>query len=174
VVVEDVETQVVRSGWPSASTHVQAAPRQRRVAPLLIGLLLAVAVIGGLLGGAYIYRDQVVRAWNPAQGLYAVLGIDVSISGLSFRNTSYSRVVEDGVPVLIVEGILANETDGPLAFKDVRASLRNSDSVELDAWTFSAGEGILEAGGMQIFATRRSNPPANAFDLELTILTGEE
>jgi predicted Zn finger-like uncharacterized protein len=170
VVVEDVETHVVRSGWPSAAAPTHSAPRERRVAPLLIGLLLAVAVLGGLLGAAYVYRDQVVRAWNPAQGLYAVIGIDVSTSGLSFRNTSYSRIVEEGVPVLVVEGILVNETDAPLAFRDVRASLRNSESVELDAWTFSAGEGMLEAGGMQIFETRRSNPPANAFDLELIIL----
>lgn len=168
--VEDVETDIVRSGWPSSAGAEHGYDERLRRAPWLLALVLIVAVLGVTLAGGYLFRTEITRSWPPAKGLYAAFGVDVSVGGLIFSNTSYSRVVEDGLSVLIVEGVLVNETDGSIPFSDIRASLRDAEAIEIDAWIFSAGEGVLEPGGRQIFKTRRTNPPANAFDLELSII----
>lgn len=171
VVVEDVEARVVRSGWSGgAVSHEQSTSRRT---PWLVAILLFVAVIGATLAIGYMFRTEIARTWPPAKGLYAAVGLPVTTGGLVFTNTSYSRIVEDGEQVLVVEGVLVNDTDEFVPFGPILATLRDAEQNTLDSWEFVAGEGRLEPGGKQIFETRRINPPAAAFDLELIILPGE-
>ena len=167
---EDEDTRGAPAGRRPLSRIPQYDERPRRRVSTLLGILLAIAVLGGGLAGAYVYRSDVVRAWPPAKGLYSVLNVHVATGALGFRNTSYARVVEEGTSLLVVSGIVVNETDEAIAFSDIRATLRDSQANELDHWDFSIGEGLLEPHGQQMFETKRSSPPANAFDLELKIL----
>jgi hypothetical protein len=169
-VVDEYEPAVTPTSLASPFPDSHYNDRPRRRVSTLIGILLAIAVLGGGLSSAYVFRSDVVRTWPPAKGLYSVLNIHVSTGALGFRNTSYARVVEDGTSLLVISGIVVNETDEPIPFSDVRATLRDSQAQELDHWDFSVGEGVLEAHGQQMFETKRSSPPANAFDLELKIL----
>ncbi|TNE57190.1 MAG: hypothetical protein EP340_09340 [Alphaproteobacteria bacterium] len=171
VVVENVDARVVHSGWSGGAALQE--DRSSRRAPWLAAILMFVAVIGLTLAIGYFYRTEIAKTWPPAEGLYAAVGLPVSTGGLLITHPSYSRIVEDGEPVLVVEGVLFNDTEEAVPFGPILATLRDSNQSELDSWQFVAGEGTLEPGGKQIFETRRVNPPAAAFELELIILADE-
>jgi len=174
VVVEDVQPQVVDQGGYDTSESDGVPGRRRRGLAAVVGIVLALAAISAGVFASHTYRYDVVKVWPPAQGIYAMFGVDVSIDRLTFRDTTFWRAVEDGTSVLVISGMVVNETGDALPYAKARATLRDSGQNELDHWDFVLGQGMLASGGSQPFETRRSSPPANAFDLELRILDAGE
>ncbi|MEP5261231.1 MAG: thioredoxin, partial [Nitratireductor sp.] len=93
--------------------------------------LLLCLFVGGTLAGGWIYREQVVAFWPATTKLYAVAGEEINLRGLEFRNVTYERQTEDGLPVLAVMGEVVNVAGENVALPRLRVGLLDEGQKEL-------------------------------------------
>jgi hypothetical protein len=69
------------------------------------------------------------------------------------------------VPVLIVEGTIANVVNKTVEVPRLRFAMRNRAGQEIYAWTSVTGRSILAPGETAAFRTRLASPPADGRDV---------
>jgi len=82
----------------------------------VLGLALAILLIGGVAGVGYFARDQIVRFWPPAIRLYDTIGVPVVQPmetgalgrGLVLQDLEVRRVATSGVEQVVVTGRVEN------------------------------------------------------------------
>jgi len=126
----------------------------------------AVALAFALVAGLILARQSIVSAVPDLAGLYAGFGLKVNLRGLEFRNMTATRDIEDGRPVLIIEGEIANIAAGDSDVPPVRLAVR-AGRQEVYAWSVEPARRTLAAGESIAFRTRLASPPAAADDIEL-------
>jgi len=131
------------------------------------GWLLLCLFVGGTLAGGWIYREQVAAFWPATTKLYAVAGEEINLRGLEFRNVTYERQSEGGLPVLAVMGEVVNVAGENVALPRLRVGLLDEGQKELYHWTFALSERALPANESASFITRLSSPPPEARDIEI-------
>jgi len=105
------------------------------------------------------------------------VGQPVNLRGIEFRNVSYERQTENGLPVLAVRGEVVNIADEVRVLPPLRVGLSDGGDPprELYHWTFTLPEKELAPRQSADFVTRLSSPPANARDLEVRfVMQGED
>lgn len=132
--------------------------------------------IGGiaLFGGAVavcamfiLMRDNVVKQSPDLASLFQMIGFDVNLRGLEFRNLRTFTEVEDGKRVLVVEGSIRNLLQERNTVPAVRLSIRSGDLQEVYAWTVEPRTKSLNALDETRFRTILADPPANASDIQV-------
>ncbi|MEM1430762.1 MAG: DUF3426 domain-containing protein, partial [Pseudomonadota bacterium] len=86
-------------------------PKSGGSAPLILGWVLLLAVIGAVVAGGWYYRQDVVAAIPEVSRFYAWLGIEVTparADGLTVTNLVVREESEDGDPTLVLSGTLSN------------------------------------------------------------------
>jgi predicted Zn finger-like uncharacterized protein len=124
-------------------------------------LLLLAACCAALLAG----RERVVALAPQSASIYAALGMPVNLRGLVFQNLRSMQETHDKVPMLIVEGTIANVTDRAMEVPRLRFALRNKDGLEIYAWTALASGTLLSAGEQLPFRTQLASPPSEGRDV---------
>jgi predicted Zn finger-like uncharacterized protein len=124
----------------------------------IVALALAVA-------GLVIWRSDVVRAVPQTASLFNAIGLPVNLRGLVFENMRTTGEVHDGVPVLIIEGTIANVAGKAVEVPRLRFAMRNGAGHEVYAWTSVTGRSILGPGETAAFRTRLASPPADGRDV---------
>src|SRR5262249_32444020 len=82
--------------------------RERRSMAGWVAWLLLIGLIAAL-GYSFIrYREIIAVYWPQSASVYAFIGMPVNVRGLDFSDIHYSTKMEDGEPVLAVEGNLVN------------------------------------------------------------------
>lgn len=154
-------------------SNLPALPRQPAPSGVLGWVALAL-IVAAVLGGGVLAREKIVATWPPAARLYETVGLPVEALGvgLEFRNMASSRRVVDGVPVLIIEGEVANVSKRVLAVPKLRAALQSAKEREIRRWTFSAARTRLMPGESVSFMTRVESPPQRATGLTITFVSG--
>ena len=66
---------------------------------------------------------------------YARLGLSVNLRGLVFDNLNTEVEQHEGVPILVVEGEIFNETRRIVDVPRVRFAVRNAARQEIYSWT---------------------------------------
>ena len=104
--------------------HVSRLPlaRLRRAARVLSLLVLA-----AIIGGGYVFRNDIVRAYPNLGGLYAMVGIDVNIYGLIFTKVETLRTLRDGDDVTIITANIRSIVDHTVRVPPVLVSILNAD-----------------------------------------------
>ena len=142
------------------SKPARPRPKQPRVS-LAAGWALYAVVVIGLASGFYYGRAPLVAMVPEMTRLYDLVGLKDEIFelGLDFRDLKTLRRQVDGERVLVVEGLVVNLSDQIRQVPPLRASVTDSDGVELDSWTFQAASASLPPGGTTRFETVAKNPP---------------
>ena len=135
------------------------------------GLLLALVVLG--LGAGYFLRLEIVRAWPKTNALYGLLGIDVNVVGIDFRNVTAARGIENGAVVLQLEGEIVNASGHRVAVPALQGAIRDAQGRELTQWTFEAFADSLGPKEVSAFASPHVAVPAGAEDLQLRFATAK-
>jgi hypothetical protein len=177
-----------RSGAPNASTRrIDILPPVGEPQPLpaganlpaivarrrranRIGWVALVATIAAIVVAGVVARDSIVGAWPPAARLYDVVGLGDQIreiEGLEFRNVASRRILEGGVPILVIQGEIQNITTARQLVPAIRVGLNDDNDMELHHWTFAADLAKLSAGDVTAFETRLTSPPAHASSLSV-------
>ena len=141
------------------------APRRTSAVAWLVLLLLI-----GVFVGSFVARNEIVAAWPPAARLFDTLGVPAASTlgaGIELRNVTSARQEEDGAPVLVIQGEVANVSTSVRPVPKMRASLREQGR-EIQSWTFQAAQSRLLPGEAASFVTRFKNPSPQATDLTIT------
>jgi predicted Zn finger-like uncharacterized protein len=155
---EDIETFAARRARRDALRRGQWL---RPGLPAVILILLAANA--GLLA----WRADIVRLLPQTSALYAAVGLPVNLRGLAFDNIHMSRIDQDGVDVLVVEGSIVNVTGRPVEVPRLRLAVRNEAKHEIYAWTALPSRSILAPGDALPFRSRLASPPADGREVKV-------
>lgn len=158
-----------RAGKPARPVSVVRPPRRRlapRLRPIAVAAAAGVVVLGALLGG----RLEVVRAAPALASLYAGIGLPVNVRGLAIQDLRSVERVEEGVPLLLVSGMVENVSAAKLDVPRLRLAVVGPGDRELYAWTTVATRSSLAPGESAAFRARLASPPAEGRGLLVRFL----
>jgi predicted Zn finger-like uncharacterized protein len=164
--------------WPSMARHdvqdADAARPQRRSwfrrllkPPALfrppgkpvVSLPTLCAAMGALVLALMIWRVDVVRLLPQTAMFYKMVGLDVNLRGLLFKDVKITTETVEGKPVLVIEGVIVGETRKPVELPRLRFSVRDAQGAEIYAWNAVLEQPMLKPGEKAWFKSRLASPP---------------
>jgi predicted Zn finger-like uncharacterized protein len=174
---QDTAPSIVPADGPSfRRPHVDAPTNVERVAasragkrrarrPLVLSRHALPAAICALILVIFCLvaaRQQLVRILPQTASLYARIGLPVNLRGLAFENIKTTREVQEGVPMLIVEGEIVGTTGRHTEVPRLRFAVVDSSGKEIYAWTARPARTLLPPGETLPFRSRLASPPSDA------------
>ena len=173
--------------WPSAArqdaedhaevpiiTHRQRLARLFRLPSLpripfmpSFGLPTACAAMGALILALMIWRADVVRLLPQTATFYTMVGLEVNLRGLAFKDIKVSNEIVDGKPVLVIEGTIVGETKKPVELPRLRFSVRDAQGTEIYAWNAVLEQPVLQPGERAYFKSRLASPPPEGRNIDV-------
>jgi predicted Zn finger-like uncharacterized protein len=156
-----------RSGrFPWLGNLGNALPRVPRFrAPF--GLPTACAAMGALVLALVIWRADLVRLLPQTAAFYKLVGLDVNLRGLRFKDVRVSSEMVEGKPVLVIEGSITGESNKPLEIPRLRFSVRDAQGAEIYAWNSVLEQSILRPGERAQFKSRLASPPPEGRNIDV-------
>jgi predicted Zn finger-like uncharacterized protein len=156
-----------RSGrFPSLGNLGNALPRLPQFrAPF--GLPTACAAMGALVLALVIWRADLVRLLPQTAAFYKLVGLDVNLRGLRFKDVRVSSEMVEGKPVLVIEGSITGESNKPLEIPRLRFSVRDAQGAEIYAWNSVLEQSILRPGERAQFKSRLASPPPEGRNIDV-------
>jgi predicted Zn finger-like uncharacterized protein len=175
------------SDWPSAArqdaedhdevpitTHRQRLARLFRLPSLpripfmpSFGLPAACTAMGALILALMIWRADVVRLLPQTATFYKMVGLEVNLRGLAFKDIKVSNEIVDGKPVLVIEGTIVGETKKPVELPRLRFSVRDAQGAEIYAWNAVLEQPVLKPGERAYFKSRLASPPPEGRNIDV-------
>lgn len=140
-------------------------------APLLVGWLLVLIVLGAVLAGGWFFRDSVVAAIPEAARIYAALGVSAEAGradGLEIQTVTFREEMVSGAPTLVVTGAIFNTSTSTQPVPSVVVIATDSAGAPLAEWSFRAAVLSLPPGGSQPFEARHPYPNTKG-PIEVTV-----
>lgn len=156
-----------RSGrFPWLGNLGNALPRMPQFrAPF--GLPTACAAMGALVLALVIWRADLVRLLPQTAAFYKLVGLDVNLRGLRFKDVKVSSEMVEGKPVLVIEGSITGESNKPLEIPRLRFSVRDAQGAEIYAWNSVLEQSILRPGERAQFKSRLASPPPEGRNIDV-------
>jgi predicted Zn finger-like uncharacterized protein len=158
--------RTVRRRPPPARKKPSMSQAGKRIASALV-ITIAGLMVAGLLAGGLFARESVVARFPDLAGLYALVGLEVNLRGLDFRDVRTYRELDGSTPVLVVDGIIENVSDFDRLVPRLRFGLRSTSGREVYAWTMDVAAERLGPGETATFESRLPAPPEAATDVEV-------
>jgi predicted Zn finger-like uncharacterized protein len=173
------------AGWPSIAGYDMldagmARPRQswfpkliRRPAPHrppgkpFVSLATACAAMAALVLALVIWRMDVVRLLPQTAMLYKMVGLEVNLRGLLFKDVKITTETVEGKPVLVIEGMITGEARKPVELPRLRFSVRDAQGAEIYAWNAVLDQPMLKPGERAWFKSRLASPPPEGRNIEV-------
>ncbi len=175
------------SDWPSAARQdaedhqeIPITTHRQRLASLFrlpslpripfmpsVGLPTACAAMGALILALMIWRSDVVRLLPQTATFYTMVGLEVNLRGLAFRDIKVSNETVDGKPVLVIEGTIVGETKKPVELPRLRFSVRDAQGTEIYAWNAVLEQPVLKPGERAYFKSRLASPPPEGRNIDV-------
>jgi hypothetical protein len=136
------------------------------------GWLALAAAIAIVVGGAIVWRGEIVALWPPSLRLYSQLGLAPEAAlrpVLILRGVTYANEREGNDTLLVVSGEVANPGPETLKLPPIRVALRDRQQKVLRSWTVELPITELAPGASTNFTSRLRSPPAEAKDLEVSL-----
>ena len=129
------------------------------------GLPALILVLLTVVASLVLWRKEVVRFAPQTASLYAAVGLKVNLRGLTFANIKTTTDMQEGVPVLVVEGQIIAESRQAVEVPRLRFAIRNAAGYEIYSWTAIAARNVLGPGEAIDFRSRLASPPAEGRDV---------
>jgi len=175
------------SDWPSAARQdaedhqeIPITTHRQRLAQLFrlpslpripfmpsVGLPTACAAMGALILALMIWRSDVVRLLPQTATFYTMVGLEVNLRGLAFKDIKVSNESVDGKPVLVIEGTIVGETKKPVELPRLRFSVRDAQGTEIYAWNAVLEQPVLKPGERAYFKSRLASPPPEGRNIDV-------
>jgi predicted Zn finger-like uncharacterized protein len=175
------------SDWPSAAQRdaenheeIRVTSHRERLARLFrlpalpripfmptVGLPTACAAMGALVLALMIWRTDVVRLLPQTATFYKMVGLDVNLRGLAFKDIKITSETVDGKPVLVIEGVIVGETKKPVELPRLRFSVRDAQGAEIYAWNAVLEQPALNPGERAYFKSRLASPPPEGRNIDV-------
>ncbi|MEH2552007.1 putative Zn finger-like uncharacterized protein [Bradyrhizobium sp. AZCC 2262] len=173
------------SDWPSAARqdvedHEEITTHRQRLARLFrlpslpripfipsVGLPTACAAMGALILALMIWRADVVRLLPQTATFYTMVGLEVNLRGLAFKDIKVGNETVDGKPVLVIEGMIVAQTKNPVELPRLRFSVRDAQGTEIYAWNAVLEQPVLKPGERAYFKSRLASPPPEGRNIDV-------
>jgi predicted Zn finger-like uncharacterized protein len=159
---EDIETYAAR--------HDKHGRRFSLRWPLsnLQSVILALLVVDAIVVG---WRSDFVRVFPQTASFYATLGLPVNLRGVILNDIATSTEQRDGVPILVVEGNVVNDTRRIVDVPRLKFIVRNTANEEIYSWTAVPPRATLPPGETVAFRSRLASPPPDGRDVLVRFVT---
>jgi predicted Zn finger-like uncharacterized protein len=132
-----------------------------------VGLPTACAAMGALLLALVIWRGDVVRLLPQTATFYRMVGLDVNLRGLAFKDIKITNETVEGKPVLVIEGAIVGATGRPVELPRLRFSVRDEQGAEIYAWNAVLEQTVLKPGERAFFKSRLASPPPEGRNIDV-------
>jgi predicted Zn finger-like uncharacterized protein len=132
-----------------------------------IGLPTACAAMGALLLALVIWRADIVRLLPQTATFYRMVGLDVNLRGLAFKDIKITNETVEGKPVLVIEGMIVGQTMKPVELPRLRFSVRDEQGAEIYAWNAVLEQQVLKPGERAYFKSRLASPPPEGRNIDV-------
>jgi predicted Zn finger-like uncharacterized protein len=129
--------------------------------------ILALIILDAIVIG---WRADFVRFMPQTASFYAAIGMPVNLRGLAFTGIATTTEQHEGVPILVVEGSIVNESRKLADMPHLRFAVRNAAHQEVYSWTAAPPRATLASGEAVSFHTRLASPPPDARDVLVRFL----
>lgn len=160
-VPDAIETIAARRARRAGTERKPQRNPLSRLASAPVAIVVLLVMIGAILN----WRGTIVRHLPQTGSLFAAIGMPVNLRGLVFQDVKSTTDMQDGVPVLVVEGTVVNLTTRTQDVPRLRFALRNAAGHEVYAWTSQPGRPTLASGTGLAFRTRLASPPPDGRDV---------
>ncbi len=151
---------------PQLGKLANALPRLPRFrAPF--GLPTACAAMGALVLALVIWRADLVRLLPQTAAFYKLVGLDVNLRGLRFKDVRVSSEMVEGKPVLLIEGSITGKSNKPMEIPRLRFSVRDAQGAEIYAWNTVLEQSVLRPGERAQFKSRLASPPPEGRNIDV-------
>ena len=140
-----------------------------RVSPFraAFNLVTACAAMGALALAVVIWRADLVRLLPQTAGFYKLVGLEVNLRGLKFKDVKVTSEMVEGKPVLVIEGSITGESSRPMEIPRLRFSVRDAQGAEIYAWNAVLEQSVLRPGERAQFKSRLASPPSEGRDIDV-------
>jgi hypothetical protein len=132
-----------------------------------ISLPTACAGMGALLLALVIWRVEVVRLMPQTATFYKMVGLEVNLRGLAFKDVKITTETVEGKPVLVIEGVITGEARKPVDLPRLRFSVRDAQGAEIYAWNAVLEQSVLNPGEKAWFKSRLASPPPEGRNIDV-------
>ncbi len=175
----------IENDWPSLARHdvqdTEAArqhlswfrklfrpPAPRRApAKSFISLPTACTAMAALVLALIIWRVEVVRLLPQTAMFYKMVGLEVNLRGLMFKDVKITSETVEGKPVLVIEGVIVGEGRKPVELPRLRFSVRDAQGAEIYAWNAVLEQAVLKPGEAAWFKSRLASPPPEGRNIDV-------
>ncbi|SFI97702.1 MJ0042-type zinc finger domain-containing protein [Bradyrhizobium sp. Gha] len=151
-----------RRGAKVSRPKPAAAPRKS-----YYGLPTACAAMGALVLALVIWRGDMVRLLPQTAAFYKLVGLDVNLRGLAFKDVKLSSETVDGKQVLVIEGVIVGQGKKPLDVPRLRFAVRDAQGAEIYAWNSVLEQTVLQPGERAFFRSRLASPPPEGRNIDV-------
>jgi hypothetical protein len=123
--------------------------------------------MGALVLALLIWRVEMVRLLPQTAAFYKLVGLDVNLRGLRFKDIKISSETVEGKPVLVIEGMIKGEANRSVDLPRLRFSVRDAQGAELYAWNAVLEQTVLKAGETAVFKSRLASPPPEGRNIDV-------
>jgi predicted Zn finger-like uncharacterized protein len=131
------------------------------------GLPIACAAMGALVLALVIWRGDMVRLLPQTAAFYKLVGLDVNLRGLAFKDVKLSTETVDGKQVLVIEGVIVGQGKKPLDIPRLRFAVRDAQGAEIYAWNSVLEQTVLQPGERAFFRSRLASPPPEGRNIDV-------
>jgi predicted Zn finger-like uncharacterized protein len=125
----------------------------------LVSLPTMCAAMGALVLALGIWRVDVVRLLPQTATFYKLVGLEVNLRGLMFKDVKITTETVEGKPVLVIEGSITGDVRKPVELPRLRFSVRDAQGAEIYAWNTVLEQTVLKPGERAMFKSRLASPP---------------
>jgi predicted Zn finger-like uncharacterized protein len=154
-------TPRAKAGWFGR----QAARRSRGRS--IVNLTTATAAMGALAVALFVWRADVVRLLPQTASFYKLVGLDVNLRGLLFKDVKVTTETIEGKQVLVIEGVIVGESKKTVDLPRLRFSVRDAQGAEIYAWNTVLEQTRLKPGDHALFKSRLASPPAEGRSIDV-------
>ena len=164
-------------GVPPAAPASEPTPRKRRPLsrrkerPKFKPLPAIIFILICTVAAMFTWRKDIVRRAPQMASLYSALGMPINLRGLSFTDIKVTNDVDDGVPVIIVEGTVVSQANMAVDVPRIRFAVQNAAGHEVYSWTTVPSQPVLEPGERLAFKSRLASPPPDAHNIAVRFFT---
>jgi predicted Zn finger-like uncharacterized protein len=154
-----------RQSWFRRVLRPQALPGMPGSS--VVGLPVSCAAMGALILALVIWRVDVVRLLPQTATFYKMVGLDVNLRGLMFKDVRITTETVEGKPVLVIEGVIVGEAKKPVELPRLRFSVRDAQGAEIYAWNAVLEQAVLKPGEKAWFKSRLASPPPEGRNIDV-------
>jgi predicted Zn finger-like uncharacterized protein len=132
-----------------------------------VSLPTTCAAMGALVLALVIWRVDVVRLLPQTAAFYKMVGLEVNLRGLTFKDVKITSETVEGKPVLVIEGIIVGEAKKPVELPRLRFSVRDAQGAEIYAWNAVLEQPLLRPGEKAWFKSRLASPPPEGRNIDI-------